>query len=53
MYPASIELHNQTVNMIARLWNAPDPGDGEDYAGAGTVGSTEACLLAGAFVYLC
>jgi glutamate decarboxylase len=36
--------------MIAGLWHCPEPPDMEEYgvhAGAGTVGSTEACLLAG------
>lgn len=34
--------------MLAKLWNAPDPPiKGGHYCGAGTVGSTEACLLAG------
>lgn len=47
VYPASMELHNKTVNMIANLWNCPAPEDGGDHCGAGTVGSTEACLLAG------
>ena len=48
VYPASIQLHNKTVNMIAHMWHAPKPeGDNTDYIGAGTVGSTEACLLAG------
>ncbi|KAL3802921.1 hypothetical protein ACHAWO_003553 [Cyclotella atomus] len=47
VYPASIELHNKTVNMIANLWHAPKPAHGHNYTGAGTVGSTEACLLAG------
>lgn len=48
VYPKSYELHNTVVNMIARLWHCPEP-DGEDgqFAGAGTVGSTEACLLSG------
>lgn len=47
VYPSSIELHNSTVNMIANLWHAPEPPNGQDYVGSGTVGSTEACLLAG------
>ena len=51
VYPASIGLHNVTVNMIADLWHCPKPPNGEDYAGSGTaaVGSTEACLLAGMY----
>lgn len=48
VYPASVKLHDETVNMIAQLWHAPAPADGSgNYCGAGTVGSTEACLLAG------
>eukprot|EP00804_Cyclotella_cryptica_P010916 CCRYP_018966-RA/>CCRYP_018966-RA protein AED:0.11 eAED:0.11 QI:102/0.87/0.77/1/1/1/9/454/601 len=44
VYPSSIELHNSTVNMIANLWHAPKPPNGQDYVGSGTVGSTEAGL---------
>ena len=47
IYPASIELHDRCVNMLADLWNAPKPKDGSDYIGTATIGSTEACLLAG------
>jgi glutamate decarboxylase len=47
VYPASVYIHDTVVNMIARLWNAPPPPVGSGYSGAGTVGSTEACLLAG------
>ena len=48
VYPGSYSLHNDVVNLTARLWNAPAPDDGRsDFAGAVTVGSTEACLLAG------
>lgn len=48
VYPASVQLHDKVVNIIAKLWNAPPPSDGSGkYCGAGTVGSTEACLLAG------
>lgn len=50
VYPHSYELHDAVVNMIARLWHCPEPEDFEEYhvfPGAGTVGSTEACLLAG------
>ena len=48
VYPASVKLHDEVVNMIAQLWHAPEPADGSGhYCGAGTVGSTEACLLAG------
>jgi glutamate decarboxylase len=49
VYPASVLIHDTVVNMIAELWHAPPPpaGSGGNYSGAGTVGSTEACLLAG------
>ena len=50
VYPQSYKLHDTAVNMIGELWNCP-PGPEFDkfgvIAGAGTVGSTEACLLAG------
>jgi glutamate decarboxylase len=47
VYPASVSLHDKVVSMIACLWHAPPPPSGDDYCGSGTVGSTEACLLAG------
>lgn len=50
VYPQSYRLHDTVVNMLARLWNCPEPEDFDEYGaypGAGTVGSTEACLLAG------
>eukprot|EP00933_Yihiella_yeosuensis_P044798 TRINITY_DN4006_c0_g1_i4.p1 TRINITY_DN4006_c0_g1~~TRINITY_DN4006_c0_g1_i4.p1 ORF type:complete len:502 (-),score=98.51 TRINITY_DN4006_c0_g1_i4:166-1671(-) len=50
VYPESFKMHNDTLNMIAKLWYCPKPEDFDAYgcyAGAGTVGSTEACLLAG------
>jgi len=50
VYPQSYKMHDSVVNMIAHLWNCPRPADFDEYgvyAGAGTVGSTEACLLAG------
>jgi glutamate decarboxylase len=50
VYPQSYKMHDRLVNMIAHLWNCPKPDDYDEYgvyAGAGTVGSTEACLLAG------
>ena len=50
VYPQSYKLHDTTVNMIADLWHCPKPDDFDEYGvfpGAGTVGSTEACLLAG------
>merc|ERR1719361_846524 len=42
-----MKIHDMVVNMIAKLWNCPEPKDCANYSGAGTVGSTEACLLAG------
>ena len=50
VYPKSYAIHDSVVNMIADLWHCPRPDDFEEYGvypGAGTVGSTEACLLAG------
>lgn len=47
VYPATIDLHDRVVNMIANLWHAPEPANEGNFAGAGTVGSTEGCLLAG------
>lgn len=47
VYPASVKIHDAVVNILAKLWHAPAPTTGTDYCGAGTVGSTEACLLAG------
>lgn len=49
VYPQSYKMHDQCVDVIANLWNCPE--NKEEYAdygvhaGAGTVGSTEACLL--------
>ncbi|CAI9763506.1 unnamed protein product [Fraxinus pennsylvanica] len=45
-YPVTTELQNRCVNMIAHLFNAPF-GDGETAVGVGTVGSSEAIMLAG------
>ncbi|GMH17884.1 hypothetical protein Nepgr_019725 [Nepenthes gracilis] len=45
-YPVTTELQNRCVNMIARLFNAP-LGDSEVAVGVGTVGSSEAIMLAG------
>ena len=42
-YPSTIELENRCVNMIANLWHAPE----HDFIGTSTVGSSEACMLAG------
>ncbi|KAK4490431.1 hypothetical protein RD792_001108 [Penstemon davidsonii] len=49
-YPVTTELQakkqNRCVNMIANLFNAP-LGDGDTAVGVGTVGSSEAIMLAG------
>merc|ERR1719277_210694 len=50
VYPQSFKVHNITLNMVANLWHCPKPADFDKtgaFPGAGTVGSTEACLLAG------
>ncbi|MBQ6496758.1 MAG: glutamate decarboxylase [Firmicutes bacterium] len=43
-YPQTAELENRCVNILADLWNVPDDGE---YLGTSTVGSSEACMLAG------
>lgn len=43
-YPQVAELENRCVNILAHLWNAPKKSD---YLGTSTVGSSEACMLAG------
>ncbi|KAF8014580.1 hypothetical protein BT93_H0413 [Corymbia citriodora subsp. variegata] len=45
-YPVTTELQNRCVNMIAHLFNAP-MGNEETAIGVGTVGSSEAIMLAG------
>ncbi|KAG0623792.1 hypothetical protein M758_3G202700 [Ceratodon purpureus] len=45
-YPITTELQDRCVNMIARLFNAPVE-EGQTAVGAGTVGSSEAIMLAG------
>ncbi|KAI3946190.1 hypothetical protein MKW98_008783 [Papaver atlanticum] len=45
-YPVTTELQNRCVNMIAHLFNAPVWED-ETAVGVGTVGSSEAIMLAG------
>eukprot|EP00898_Chlorokybus_atmophyticus_P008266 jgi/Chlat1/8440/Chrsp80S07922 len=46
-YEATTELQNRCVNMIARLCNAPIESDEGAAIGVGTVGSSEAIMLAG------
>jgi len=43
-YPQTAEIERRCVHMIADLWNAPDP---DRAVGTSTVGSSEACQLAG------
>ncbi|KAI3722961.1 hypothetical protein L2E82_34203 [Cichorium intybus] len=45
-YPVTTELQNRCVNMIAHLFNAP-LGETDTAVGVGTVGSSEAIMLAG------
>ncbi|KAE8717352.1 Glutamate decarboxylase [Hibiscus syriacus] len=45
-YPVTTELQNRCVNMIANLFHAP-VGEEETAVGVGTVGSSEAIMLAG------
>ncbi|OMO62584.1 Pyridoxal phosphate-dependent decarboxylase [Corchorus olitorius] len=45
-YPVTTELQNRCVNMIANLYHAPI-ANGETAVGVGTVGSSEAIMLAG------
>jgi glutamate decarboxylase len=43
-YPVTAELESRCVNMLADLWNAPE---GAHPRGCSTLGSSEACMLAG------
>ena len=43
-YPQTAELEMRCVNMISRLWNSPPH---EEAVGCSTIGSSEACMLAG------
>ncbi|MGB8645485.1 MAG: glutamate decarboxylase [Anaerolineae bacterium] len=43
-YPQTAEMELRCVNMLARLWHAPD---GENTIGTSTIGSSEACMLGG------
>lgn len=42
-YPQTVRIENYCVDIIANLWNAPD----KNYIGSATLGSSEACMLAG------
>lgn len=43
-YPRTAELENRCVNMIAELWQV---NQSEKFIGTSTIGSSEACMLAG------
>ena len=43
-YPQTAELEMRCVNILSRLWHAPDAGDA---AGCSTTGSSEAAMLGG------
>jgi glutamate decarboxylase len=43
-YPQSAELEQRCVEILADLWNAPEPGR---TVGTSTSGSSEACMLGG------
>ncbi|MGE5137989.1 MAG: glutamate decarboxylase [Rudaea sp.] len=43
-YPQTAELELRCVNMLARLWHAPEA---ENSVGTSTIGSSEACMLGG------
>ncbi len=42
-YPQTAEIEERCIKMISHLWNAPS----SDYIGTSTIGSSEACQLAG------
>ena len=43
-YPKTAEIEHRCWRMLADLWNAPDPAKA---VGTSTIGSSEACMLAG------
>ncbi|MGS0639296.1 glutamate decarboxylase [Citrobacter meridianamericanus] len=45
-YPQSAAIDMRCVNMMADLWNAPVPPEGQA-TGTNTIGSSEACMLGG------
>lgn len=45
-YPQSAAIDLRCVNMMADLWNAPKPENGQA-VGTNTIGSSEACMLGG------
>ncbi len=47
-YPQTAEIEERCVNILGSLWNAPEEGN---CVGTSTVGSSEACMLAGMAMY--
>ena len=45
-YPQSAAIDLRCVNMVADLWHAPAPKNGQA-VGTNTIGSSEACMLGG------
>ncbi|KAI8085832.1 glutamate decarboxylase [Gilbertella persicaria] len=45
-YPQTAEISNRCVNIIARLFHAPQDNEGNEAIGCSTVGSSEAIILA-------
>ena len=43
-YPATAEIENRCVNILAALWNSPEAAN---TIGCSTTGSSEACMLGG------
>jgi glutamate decarboxylase len=43
-YPQTAQLEDRCLDIIADFWNAPEP---DDPVGCSTIGSSEACMLAG------
>lgn len=46
-YPATAMLEERCVNMLARLFHAPEPDAEQGACGVSTIGSSEAVMLAG------
>ncbi len=47
-YPQTAEIEARCVHILGNLWNAPEQGN---CVGTSTVGSSEACMLAGLAMY--
>lgn len=43
-YPQTAEIERRCINILAKLWNAPQEGSA---LGTSTIGSSEGCMLAG------